>query len=467
MNASNLPQILIVDDGGDIKSYCDRFLGNRYRYQWVDNGYDAIEAIKKSEPDLVLLDKNFTKISRSRLIGKYPENEGIAILQKIREFSRVPVILVTSFADPVSVRSAIKLGADDYIEWDVLDIDASLLVHRIEKVLRESRLEENLLVEKYNALGVIGRSKPMVRVFRQIEDIAKSDVTVLIIGETGTGKEVVARAIHDVSGRKPFIPVNLSALPKELVESELFGFRRGAFTGAHQDKPGFFEIAHGGTLFIDEVSELQRELQVKLLRVLEDKAFFPLGSKCPVKVDVRLIAATNQPLDELVKDGRFREDLYYRLKVYTIELPTLDERKDDIPLLIDHFVSLYSKSRGFEVYSVTEEAIEYLVTQSWPGNVRQLENCILRALTYADRILTLKDVVTAREKEIDRTVPISAELRKVLSSMKLRDLERLAIKETLKSHNWNYTEAANSLGIGRSTLYKKAEEYGIKKKGGD
>jgi len=377
------------------------------------------------------------------------------------------VILVTSFADPVSVRSAIKLGADDYIEWDVLDIDASLLVHRIEKVLRESRLEENLLVEKYNALGVIGRSKPMVRVFRQIEDIAKSDVTVLIIGETGTGKEVVARAIHDVSGRKPFIPVNLSALPKELVESELFGFRRGAFTGAHQDKPGFFEIAHGGTLFIDEVSELQRELQVKLLRVLEDKAFFPLGSKCPVKVDVRLIAATNQPLDELVKDGRFREDLYYRLKVYTIELPTLDERKDDIPLLVDHFVSLYSKSRGFEVYSVTEEAIEYLVTQSWPGNVRQLENCILRALTYADRILTLKDVVTAREKEIDRAVPISAELRKVLSSMKLRDLERLAIEEALKSHNWNYTEAANSLGIGRSTLYKKAEEYGIKKKGGD
>ena len=467
MNASNLPQILIVDDGGDIKSYCDRFLGNRYRYQWVDNGYDAIDAIKKSEPDLVLLDKNFTKISRSRLIGKYPENEGIAILQKIREFSRVPVILVTSFADPASVRSAIKLGADDYIEWDVLDIDASLLVHRIEKVLRESRLEENLLVEKYNALGVIGRSKPMVRVFRQIEDIAKSDVTVLIIGETGTGKEVVARAIHDVSGRKPFIPVNLSALPKELVESELFGFRRGAFTGAHQDKPGFFEIAHGGTLFIDEVSELQRELQVKLLRVLEDKAFFPLGSKCPVKVDVRLIAATNQPLDELVKDGRFREDLYYRLKVYTIELPTLDERKDDIPLLIDHFVSLYSKSRGFEVYSVTEEAIEYLVAQSWPGNVRQLENCILRALTYADRILTLKDVVTAREEEIERAVPISAELRKVLSSMKLRDLERLAIEETLKSHSWNYTEAASSLGIGRSTLYKKAEEYGIKKKGGD
>jgi len=465
MSVSNLPEILIVDDGGDIKSYCDRFLGNRYRYYWVDNGYDAIEAIKKSEPDLVLLDKNFTKISRSRLIGKYPENEGIAILQKIREFSKVPVILVTSYADPASVRSAIKLGADDYIEWDVLDIDASLLVHRIEKVLKESRLEENLLVEKYNALGVIGRSKPMVRVFRQIEDIAKSDVTVLIIGETGTGKEVVARAIHDVSGRKPFIPVNLSALPKELVESELFGFRRGAFTGAHQDKPGFFEIANGGTLFIDEVSELQRELQVKLLRVLEDKAFFPLGSKHSVKVDVRLIAATNQPLDELVKDGGFREDLYYRLKVYTIELPTLDERKEDIPLLVDHFVSLYSRSRGFEVYSVTEEAVEYLVAQSWPGNVRQLENCVLRALTYADRILTLKDVVTAREKGIEKAIPIGAELRKVLSSMKLQDLERLAIEEALKSHNWNYSEAANSLGIGRSTLYKKAEEYGIKKKG--
>ena len=455
--------ILIVDDGGDIKRYCDRFLEGQYVYHWVDNGPDAIEVIKKSEPDLVLLDKNFSKIKRSQLIGKVPENEGIAILRKIREFSNVPVILVTSYADPSSVREAIKLGVNDYIEWDVMEIDVTMLVHRIEKVLSESLLEKKLLVEKYNALGVIGRSPPMVKVFKQIEDVAKKNVTVLIIGETGTGKEVVARAIHKVSERKNFVPVNLSALPKELIESELFGYRRGAFTGAHQDKPGFFEIADGGTLFIDEISELQRELQVKLLRVLEEKAFFPLGAKQPVKVDVRLIAATNQPLDALVQDGTFREDLYYRLKVYTIELPTLDERKEDIPLLVNYFITLYSKSRGFEVYGVTDEAIEYLVAQNWPGNVRQLENCVLRALTYADRILTLKDVVTAKEKGVERAIPMSSELKKLLASMKLEELEKMAIEEALKAHGWNFKEAALSLGIGQSTLYKKVGEYGIKK----
>ncbi len=459
--------ILIIDDEGDIFRYGKRFLGNSYILHWVKSGPEAISFLEENRIDLILLDKNFNKIPKGNLFGRKPENEGLYIFKEIRKRWNIPTLLVTSFAEPYSLSRALRLGIADYIEWDALAMNRQVLRHRIERILKEEKLETEALVGKYNSHGLVGKSERMLKVFRCIEQIAKKDVTVLLVGATGTGKELVAKTIHKESTRnnRPFIAVNLSAIPSGLVESELFGYKRGAFTGAVQSKPGYFELANGGTLFLDEVSSLSMELQAKLLRVLEDKTFFPLGSKSPVKVDIRLIAATNRPLKEMIQEGEFREDLYYRLNVFKIELPTLEEHREDIPLLVDYYVSFFSRTMGFEVLSVTKQAKEFLMEQEWPGNVRQLENTILYALSIADKILTLRDAVMAYEnlkKDAEECVELTPGTRRLLGTLPLKELEKLAIEETLKLNDWNYKKAAKSLGIGLSTLYMKAKEYGIK-----
>lgn len=461
--------ILVVDDEGDIYKYSKRYLGDSYILFWVKSGPEALKFLEEHPVDLILLDKNFNNIPNKLLFGKNPENEGLFIHKEIKRRWTIPTLLVTSYADPQSVSQAIRFDVTDYIEWDALSVNREILGFKIEKILREGRLEKEALIGKYNAYGLIGRSEKMQEVFRCIDKIAKKDVTVFIIGATGTGKEMVAKTIHKESLRSssPFIPSNLSAIPSGLIESELFGYKRGAFTGAVRNKPGFFEIANKGTLFIDEVSNLSLELQAKLLRVLEDSTFFPLGSKSPITVDVRLIAATNKPLKEKIMLGSFREDLYYRLNVFTIHLPPLEERREDIPLIVDYYVSFYSRTKGFDVYSVTRQAKEFLVEKEWPGNVRQLENTVLHALSWADKVLTLKDVMKAYEemrRETGERLGISESARNLISSLSLKELERLAIEETLKAHGWDYKNAARSLGIGLSTLYTKAREYGINQK---
>jgi DNA-binding NtrC family response regulator len=455
-------KILVIDDEGDIYRYGERFLQAEYEIFWVRSGPEAIDFLEKTSVDLILLDKNFSKIEKRQHFGPDPLNEGLYIHREIQKRWDIPTLLVTSYADPKSLSIALKQGVRDYIEWDALALNQELLKHRIERILREEELEREALIGKYNSLGLIGKTKKMLSIFRAIEKIAKSDLTVLITGETGTGKELVARVIHKVSGRKgSFVPLNLSALPKELVESELFGYKKGAFTGANQDKMGLFQVANNGTLFIDEISDLQWDMQTKLLRVLEEKVFFPLGSERACSVNARLITATNKPLEKLVKEKKFREDLFFRLQVFTIHMPTLKERREDIPLIVDYYVSLFSKTKGFPVFDITTEAREYLKSQDWPGNVRQLENTLLRALTYADKVLTLKDAVRAYEDVGSTWEQTDFGLTNWLTSRTLEEIEKKAILETLRVKNWNIREAAKSLGIAQSTLYNKIKEYGI------
>jgi two-component system response regulator AtoC len=439
-------KILVVDDEAPIRDVIRKGLSQMggYHVEVAQNGVEAIARIEKDVFDLVLTDL------------KMPEMDGLELLKTIKGTRpEVMVILMTAYGSVETAVEAMKIGANDYI---TKPIDLNELLIHISKVQKESLLlKENRLLrmevrKKFEFNNIIGKSKKMQEIFSLIEKVALGNSTVTIYGGSGTGKELVAKAIHYNSPRseRPFIPFNCGAIPETLVESELFGHTKGAFTGAVQAKKGLFEEANGGTLFLDEISTILPSVQVKLLRVLQEKEVMRVGSTERTKIDVRMIAATNENLEENVKKGKFREDLFYRLHVFPILLPDLKDRKEDIPLLAYHFLDLYSKEAKKEIRGISKEAIKLLLEYHWPGNVRELENTIERAV-----IMTEQDHLVPNDLPKDLMEGTSEMIRRGVKDRKsLDDIKSEYIKEILKEVGGNKRIAAEILMVNPRTLYR-------------
>ena len=439
-------KILVVDDEPPLREILQRGLTQMggFSVEVAQNGLEAIEKIEKEIFDLVLSDL------------KMPEMDGMELLKMIKGTRpEMPVIMMTAYGSIDTAVEAMKIGANDYITKPV-DLRDLLLriskVHMENLLLQENRLLRMEVRKKFEFSNIIGKSRKMQEVFSLIEKVASSSSTVIIYGGSGTGKELVAKAIHYNSPRtdQPFIPFNCSAIPETLVESELFGHTRGAFTGAVQTKKGLFEEAHGGTLFLDEISTVLPSVQVKLLRVLQEKEVMKIGSTERTKIDVRMIAATNEDLETNMKNGKFRDDLFYRLHVFPIFLPDLKERKEDIPLLAYHFLDLYSKEAKKEIKGISKEAMNLLLEYYWPGNVRELENAIERAVIMADG-----EFLTPQDLPGDLTEGFSLLIRRGAKGHKsLDEIKAEYIAQILKQTNGNKKTAAEILKVNPRTLYR-------------
>ncbi|MGB2804633.1 MAG: sigma-54 dependent transcriptional regulator [Candidatus Zixiibacteriota bacterium] len=467
-------KVLIIDDGNDITNYCHQFISDGFEYDHIRNGIDLSTELKKKDYGLILLDKSFTKNDKSELLGPVEEadNEGLRILKEIRKVNQsIPVIMVTANADYDSMSSALHMGAFDYVEWDALQKDYLFLKLKMERAIQWEKSARTELVEKYNRWGLIGRSEPMVRFFQQMETTLDSDSTLLLRGETGTGKDLVARIIHDHGPRsgKAFVSINCAAIPSTLLERELLGHEKGAYTDAKEGRAGKFELADGGTIFLNEIGEIPRNLQAKLLKVVEDKQVDRIGASKPVTVDVRIISATNREIEETVEKGDFRADLYYRLKVLDLRLPPLKRRMEDLPLLIDHFIALKSETTGKEIAGITQEASGYLCQREWVGNVRELENLIEKAVERTDRLITLKDLLeskpgtgtSAASPHDSCTEETPAGDCPVFRGADMNHIEKVAIINALKTHQGMVEPASQALGISKATMYNKIKEFGL------
>ena len=440
-------KILIVEDDQEMVALLRDYLHREgFRVETALRGEEAVERISEVAFDLVLADV------------KLEGMDGMGVLRAVKELRpETPVILITAFGSIESAVEAVKEGAFHYLAKPFKLKELRLIVERAleDKRLREENIRLRREVEgRYRFGALIGKSRRMQEIFELIPTIAQSLSHVLISGESGTGKELVAKAIHYNSPRrtKPFIPVNCAAIPSELLESELFGHLKGAFTGAHISRKGLIETAEGGTLFLDEIADLPPPLQAKLLRAIQDKEVWPVGGREGIKVDIRFIAATNRDLWRLVEEGAFREDLYFRLAVIRIQLPSLRERLEDIPLLVDHFLKKYAETSGKEVRGVSEEALAHLLRHSWRGNVRELENVIEAAIALAKGpILTLDNLSPLlpgeAQAEVGRAWPT------------LEELEKAHIAQALQKTGGNMTKAAELLGISRKTLYRKKRRF--------
>jgi two-component system response regulator AtoC len=440
-------KVLIVDDEAIIRDALSDWLKDiGYQVFTAENGHKALEVIEKEKPGIMIADLVM------------PGMDGIELMKRAKaQQPNIEVIIITAYASIPTAITAMKEGAYDYIEKPFCPERAELLV----KKLAEHRelIEENLslrqkLEDRYRFENIIAKSSKMQRVIEVIKVVAKSNVTILITGESGTGKELVARAIHSQSDRssKPFVAVSCAALPESLLESELFGHEKGSFTGAYAQKKGKFEFANGGTLFLDEIGEMSANIQVHLLRVLEEKEFTRVGGNEPIKVDVRVISATNKDLRRAIEKQEFREDLYYRLNVVNIELPPLRERKEDIPLLAEHFLHKFAAENRKEVTEFSPEVIESLLAYDWPGNIRELENSIERAIILSRD----SSITTADLPQENVSLVSSASIGK-----NLKEVEKTHILNVLRETGENYSEAARILGVSRMTLYNKAKEYGF------
>jgi DNA-binding NtrC family response regulator len=443
-------RVLIVDDEADSRDALAE-LTQRWGYD-VQTASDGTEALRRAiewHPDVILSDLVM------------PNMDGLWLLRALRaELPECPVVLLTGRGTIETAVQAIKEGAHDFIEKPLEVARLRLVLERaLEK--KETMREVQLLRRRLAALApgteVIGAGPAMQKVFAVVNKVAPSNASVVIWGESGTGKEVVARAIHNLSPRKdkPFVALNCSAIPATLIESELFGFERGAFTGADQRRLGTFELAHNGTLFLDEIGELPLELQAKFLRVLEERKFRRLGGRSEVEVDVRVICATNRDLKEDIRHGRFREDLYFRLHVFTIGLPTLKERREDIPLLVQHFVEKYNAETGKRVQGVAPGALATLQGYAWPGNIRELRNTVERAMILTDGEVIGEehlppDMQASRPEAATLRVPLGVPLDKV---------EKDYILASLQKNGGNKARTAESLGISEKTLYNKLNRY--------
>jgi DNA-binding NtrC family response regulator len=466
-------RILIIDDEADIRESLETlFSMEDYTVDMAVNGIEGLRRFEKSSFDLVLLDLMM------------PDRSGLEVLGDIRQRdSETPVIMLTAYGSAEVAVKALKAGANDYFSkpWDneKLLVEVANLIAR-GRLERENTLLKRALKQRYSFPNIIGKSDRMQRVLDLVSQVAPSRSTILLTGETGTGKEVIAKAIHAHSPRadKTFVAVNSGSLPTELLESTLFGHVKGAFTSAYASQKGYFEVANGGTIFFDEIGTISPETQTKLLRVIQEKEFMPLGSNESVKVDVRILAATNSDLRKLVEDGRFREDLYYRLNVINIVLPPLRDRKSDIPLLVDHFFVKYCEenhkfldAQGRSELSFSPEAMQLLIDHSWPGNVRELENAVERAVVLAAERVVPADVLPDQilqagglrvRRDEGGGLPADASLFEVVA-----DFERRKIIEALESVHWSQTDAAENLRIPLSTLNQKIKrlEISIRKKG--
>jgi two-component system response regulator AtoC len=440
-------KVLVVDDEAIMReSLRDWLTSAGYRVFTAENGPQALEVIQREGLRIVITDLVM------------PGMNGIELTKKAREISPdIEVIITTAYGSIPTAITAMRDGAYDYIEKPFCPERAELLIEKL--VERQRLIEENIslhrrLEERYRFENIIARSPRMQQVIEIIRVVAKSNATVLITGETGTGKELVAQAIHSQSHRhgKPFVAVSCAALPETLLESELFGHEKGAFTGAYAQKKGKFEIANRGTLFLDEIGEMSSNIQVHLLRVLEEKEFSRVGGNEPIKVDVRLISATNRNIKEAVAKGQFREDLYYRLNVVNIELPPLRERKEDIPLLAQHFLNKFVQENNKKIAGFSPGATDFLLQYEWPGNVRELENAIERAV-----ILSKNHLIKINDLPQQSQVAACA----ISQQKDLKEVEKNHIVNVLTETGGNYTEAARVLGISRMTLYNKARAYGL------
>jgi DNA-binding NtrC family response regulator len=404
---------------------------------------------------------------------RMPGIDGMGVLKSVKEQEpSTAVVLITAFGSVESAVQAMKVGADDYLAKPV---DLYELRRRVQALVEKRRLRFEVdelkarLDERYGFENIIGKSPPMLELFQQVRMVAPTRATVLIWGESGTGKELIANAVHQNSDRKRkrFLPINCAAIPPNLMESELFGHERGAFTGADRTHQGKFEQAHGGTLFLDEIGELTLDLQVKLLRVLEEKAVTHVGGAQPIHVDVRIVTASHRDLNQMVHDGRFRDDLLYRLKVVELRIPPLRERAQDIPLLAQSFLTQYAQEHSKQIRGVSEEALRALTAYSWPGNVRELKNVIERMVIFCDG-----EELQARHLPYDfkaghpLAAPPPAALSGTLNLVEtagvapLDEMEKQAILRALAETGGNKTQAARALGIGLRTLHRKIKQYG-------
>jgi DNA-binding NtrC family response regulator len=464
----SMQSILIIDDDKpSLEAMSDALSSQGYFVVSKASGKTALKEMQDKRFDIVLTDL------------KMPDMDGIEILKTIKNMDpNALVILITAYGSVDKAVEAMKLGAEDFI---TKPISLSELRGKVKKAIEKQiqnikqqnsdlqnqnaiLLNQNLVLQQqinknYGFSEIIGKSKPMQDIFNQLRMVAPTNANVLIYGETGTGKELVARAIHSNSLRKdkPFIPINCSALSKDLLESELFGHEKGAFTGAIKQRQGAFELANGGTLLLDEVSEMAIEIQAKFLRVIESQQFRRLGGEVDVSVDVRIIASTNRNLEQDVESGKFRRDLYYRLRVVSVNLPPLRQRREDIPFLVSDFIDELSNRNGRIVSSIDHEALNKLISYEWPGNVRELKNCIESMVVMAkSQTLGMDDL-----PESIRNISSSEGRPSEQIGMSIDDAEKEAIKKALESTNWNKTQAADVLKMGLRTLHRKIKKYGL------
>ena len=460
------PRILIVDDEARMHRIFEINLSPKYEIKMAGDGEEALEILKTQEANLLITDL------------KMPGMDGMGLLQEARRIvPDLPVILMTAYGTIEGAVQAMKEGAADYIlkpikmdEMDLL-IEKTLSVSRLKDENRDLRLE---LKNLYGPENIVGRHPAMEKVIQLIHQVAGKKATILIQGESGTGKELVARAIHYESDRssKPFVVINCAAIPSNLLESELFGYEKGAFTGAAKTKKGRLELADKGTLFLDEIGEMPKELQVKILRVLEEQRFLRVGGTEDIEIDNRFIAATNKDLKQAVEAGAFRDDLFYRLNVINFAIPPLRERREDIPVLVDHFLKKHREVYKQKVTGVSEEALRWLREYSWPGNVRELENALVRAivLSRSDIIETgdLPEEIHSPEKKEEVKTPEDRQelknMKKIVQRKIKEDLEKKFIMEALKKGAGNILRSAAKVGMDRRQFQNLIKKYGISKR---
>ncbi len=451
----NRGRILVVDDDESLRRVTEVQLEQEgYQVATAPGAFEALAALEKAPYDLVITDL------------KMPGLSGVDLLRRVRqEYPEVLVIVVTAYGTVESAVEAMKLGAYDYLTKPVNPDALRLMAGRALEHLRlreEVRLLRSSLDEKYGFENIIGRSPALLYVLDSAARAAQSDATVLIRGETGTGKELLAKGIHWNSRRRerPFVTINCAAIPRDLLESELFGHVKGAFTGAVTHRKGKIELADGGTVFLDEIGDIAPELQVKLLRLIQEREIEKLGLGQTIKVDVRIIAATHRNLAAMVEDGAFREDLFYRLNVIPLEVPPLRERREDIPDLLRHFLERSKRQHGRDEIVLPEALLPYFTAYAWPGNVRELENVVERLVVLTrGRTITVDDLPEALRRE--RPALDSLHLELPPQGISLEAVERELILRALEKFNWNQTQAARYLDLSRKTLIYRMEKYGL------
>ena len=445
-------KILIVDDEKSMCQYLSIMLKKEgYEVKTVNRGKKAVNEVKEGNYDVVITDI------------KMEGMDGIQVLAEIKKIDQnLPVVIMTAYASQKTAIEALNKGAFYYLIKRAKNEEIKMVIRNaldMHRVRNENVFLKKQLKKKDDFKEIIGKSDEIQQVFQLVDKVADTDSTILICGESGTGKELIAKAIHYRSGRsnQPFVSINCGALPESLLESELFGHVKGSFTGAIKDKDGLFKVACGGTFFLDEVGETSPAIQVKLLRVLQEREIIPVGGTTPIKVDVRLIAATNADLERAVQEDTFRADLYYRLNVIPIVIPPLRERRDDVELLVDHFLKIAGENTG-RTRNISKETMELLVNYDWPGNVRELENIIERAV-----ILEEGDEITI-DSLPDKIRNHSRQRRKIVmekAQMTLEELEKEYLISVLEATGWQKKKASSILGINASTLYRKIQRYGL------
>jgi DNA-binding NtrC family response regulator len=452
-------KILVIDDDPKVSWLLSESLGKTYEIVSAKDGLEGLQMVSKTKPSLVLLDI------------KMPGMEGLEVLDKIKSMDQLTeVIMLSGHGETKNVVESIKRGASEFINkpFDIKEVE----IH-IQSVLEKNHLKKELdhlkkeLRAKSQYETLVGDSSKMLQIKTVIEQVADSELTILIRGESGTGKEIVARLLHTLSGRKyePFVKVNCAAIPRDLLEAELFGYEKGAFTGAHKTKPGRFETANKGTIFLDEIGDMPLELQSKLLQVLEQYEFMRVGGIRTIKVDTRILCATNRDLNKALKDQTIREDLFYRLNEVTINLPLLRERREDIPLLIEHFLQKYNTLYNKKYRPLSSQTIELLQEHDWPGNVRQLENLIKQVVVREDEEIIYDTIKAPSTQAGSYTAPTTSLPQTKSFSLKKRvgdtvaHQEKTLISEVLAKTNWNRRKAARLLEISYRSLLYKIKEY--------